>query len=398
MPAAIGLDDYRAVAPRGTVDFLARMGARLHGRRVVHVSGSRYSGVFVEVLNRLVPVMNEFGVDTTWEVMVGPADFEAGTNALRVALAGGESALTETMLARVRAVCADNAAHLPLDGDLVVAHEAAPLLLIEHRPPKGRWLWRSHGDLKRPVPRVWAYARPAIERYDGAVFSLASFAAPLSIPRYLMAPSIDPLSERNRELPRSEVTARLRRLGVPTDKPYLLQVGPFAAAQDPLGVVGAFRLVRRHHDVRLVLAGSDAPAPGSLRAELQEIAARDPDLHLVSLDPDPAPALNALERGAAIVVQKPLQTDFCLHVASAMWKGKPVVGSEAGGIPSQIVHGATGYTVDTVEGAAFRIRHLLSNPEQITRMGALGREWVRREFLITRHLAAYLGLLAHLTR
>lgn len=398
MPAAISVDDYRAVAPRGTVDFLARMGELLHGRRVVHVTGSRYSGAFVEVLNRLVPVMNEFGVDTTWEVMVGPADFEAGTSALRVALGGGESALTEALLARVRAVCADNAAHLPLDGDLVVAHEAAPLLLIEHRPPGGRWLWRSHGDLSRPLPRVWAHARPAIERYDGVVFSLAPFAAPLSVPRYLMAPSIDPLSERNRELARAEVNARLRRLGVPIDKPYLLQVGPFTAAQDPLGVVSAYRLVRRHHDVRLVLAGSETPPGGSLLPELQEIASRDPDLFVVVLDPDPAASLNALERGATIVIQKPLETDFCMHVAAAMWKGKPVVGSEVGGIPSQIVHGATGYTVDTVEGAAFRIRHLLSNPEQITRMGALGREWVRREFLITRHLAAYLGLLAHLTR
>jgi trehalose synthase len=390
------LDDYRAVAPRGSVDFMLRIAERLQGRHIVQVSVSRYGGVAAEILNRIVPILNDLGIETAWEIMLGSADFDAIVKAVSKGLEGVEQVVTEAMLARLHATCADNARRLPLDADLVIVHDAATLLLVEGRRPAGRWLWRYHGDLSSPQPQVWNALRPFVDKYDGAVFSDPKFAAPLSTLRFVIAPSIDPLSERNREMPRGEQIRHLERLGVRTDKPILLQVGPFERSQDPLGVVNAYRLVKIHHDVRLVLAGPP-PGPGGVLAETQEVASQDPDITVVELPPDPQTELNALERAATIVLQKPLFIDFGLDVATAMWKGKPVIGSLAGGIPSQIVSKVTGYTVETVEGAAFRIRHLLSNPEMIGRMGAAGREHVRRNFLITRHLGDYLALLAHLT-
>ena len=390
------LDDYRAVAPRGSVDFMLRIAERLRGRRVVQVSVSRYGGAADEILNRIVPILNDLGIEAAWEVMLGSADFEAVVTAVSKGLAGVEQVVTEGMLARLHATCAENARRLPLDADLVIVHDAATLLLVEGRPPAGRWLWRYHGDLSSRQPQLWNALRPFADKYDAAVFSAPKFAAPLSTRRFVIAPSIDPLSERNREMPRAEQSRHLERLGVRTDKPILLQVGPFERLQDPLGVVNAYRLVKMHHDVRLVLAGSP-PGPGGVLAETQEAASQDPDVTVLVLPPDPQTELNALERAATIVLQKPLFTDFGTDVATAMWKGKPVVGSLAGGIPSQIVSKVTGYTVETVEGAAFRVRHLLSNPELIGRMGAAGREHVRRNFLITRHLGDYLALLAHLT-
>ena len=390
------LDDYRAVAPRGSVDFMLRIAERLRGRRVVQVSVSRYGGAAAELLNRIVPILNDLGIETAWEVMLGSVDFDAIVTAVSKGLAGVEQVVTEAMLARLHATCADNAKRLPLDADLVIVHDAASLLLVEGRPPAGRWLWRYHGDLSTPQPQLWNALRPFVDKYDAAVFSASKFAAPLSTRRFVIAPSIDPLSERNREMPRSEQSRHLERLGVRTDKPILLQVGPFEQLQDPLGVVNAYRLVKMHHDVRLVLAGSP-PGPGGVLTETQEAASQDPDVTVIVLPPDPQTELNALERAATIVLQKPLFTDFGADVATAMWKGKPVVGSLAGGIPSQIVSKVTGYSVETVEGAAFRVRHLLSNPELIGRMGAAGREYVRRKFLITRHLGDYLALLAHLT-
>jgi trehalose synthase len=188
------------------------------------------------------------------------------------------------------------------------------------------------------------------------------------------------------------------RLQVPRDKPILLQVGPFERQHDPLGVINAFRLVKKHHDVRLVLAGPPPAPGGDVLADVREAAGQDPDIAVIVLPPDPQTELNALERAATIAIQKPLQADFTIEVATAMWKGKPVIGTIAGGIPFQMVVNVTGYTVETVEGAAFRIRQLLSNPELIGRMGAAGREHVRRNFLVTRHLSDYLALLAHLTR
>ena len=390
------LDDYRAVAPRGSVDFMLRIAERLRGRRIVQVSASRYGGAGAEILNRMVPILNDLGIETAWEVMLGSVDFDAIVTAVSKGLAGVEQVVTEAMLARLHATCADNAKRLPLDADLVIVHDAASLLLVEGRPPAGRWLWRYHGDLSTPQPQLWNALRPFVDKYDAAVFSASKFAAPLSTRRFVIAPSIDPLSERNREMPRSEQSRHLERLGVRTDKPILLQVGSFDRLQDPLGVVNAYRLVKMHHDVRLVLAGSP-PGPGGVLTETQEAASQDPDVTVIVLPPDPQTELNALERAATIVLQKPLFTDFGTDVATAMWKGKPVVGSLAGGIPSQIVSKVTGYTVETVEGAAFRVRHLLSNPELIGRMGAAGREYVRRKFLITRHLGDYLALLAHLT-
>jgi trehalose synthase len=392
------LDDYRQVAPHGAVDLLFRIGERLHGRRLVHVSASRYRGITKEVLNRLVPILNDLGIDASWEITIGAGDFEGIARTVARALTGTQQVVTETMLGRLRDVCADNAKRLRLDGDLVMVHDAAPLLLVESRSGGTRWLWRYHHDLSSPQPQLWNLLRPLAQRYDAVVFSHPRFAAPLSIPRFVIYPSVDPLSERNRDMSRAEQGIHLERLRVPRDKPFLLQIGPFERTYDPLGVVNAYRLVRKHHDVRLVLAGPPPPLGDDVLAEVQEAASADPDLCIVVLPPDPQREMNALERGAAIVIQKPLRAGFGIDVAAAMWKGKPVVGSLAGGIPVQIASGVTGYTVETVEGAAFRIRHLLSNPELIGRMGAVGREHIRQNFLITRLLGDFLALLALFTK
>lgn len=391
------LDDYRKVAPRGAVDFLLRIGERLRGRRLVHVSASRYDGGIVEVLNRVVPILNDLGVETSWEVTIGPADFDQVSRAVGKALAGTEQVITESMLARLRDTGVENARRLRLDADLVMVHDVGPIGLVEQRGPAGRWVWRCHHDLSSAQPQLWNALRPGVQRYDAAVFSLARFAAPLSIPRFIVYPSIDPLSERNREMTRAEQAVLLDRLRVARDKPILLQVGPFERQHDPLGVINAYRLVKKHHDVRLVLAGPPPAPGGDALGDVQEAASRDPDISVIVLPPDPQTELNALERAATIAIQKPLKADFTIEVATAMWKGKPVIGTIAGGIPFQMVVNVTGYTVETVEGAAFRIRQLLSNPELIGRMGAAGREHVRRNFLVTRHLSDYLALLAHLT-
>src|SRR5262249_31026503 len=367
---------------------LLRLGERLHGRSLVNISGSRYSGLTNEVLNRLVPILNDLGIDTSWGVTIGTGDFEAVTPTVARALAGAEEGGTDAMLARLREVCAENAQRLRLDADLVVVHDVAPLLLVESRTGSGRWLWGSYQDLSSPQPQLWNMLRPVAQRYDAVVFLDARFAAPLSVPRFVINPSIDPPtdrpSERNRDMGRNEQATHLDRLGVPRDKPFLLQIGPFDRSHDPLGVINAYRLVKKHYDVRLVLAG---PAPGSggdVLAEVEEAASQDPDMCVILLPPDPQTEMNALERAATIVIYKPLSTGFGINVATAMWKGKPVVGSLAGGILNQILSGVTGYTVETVEGAAFRIRHFLGNPELIGRMGAAGREHIRRNFLITR--------------
>ncbi|HUM15322.1 MAG TPA: glycosyl transferase family 1, partial [Candidatus Nitrosotalea sp.] len=316
----VKLDDYRQVAPRGTIDFLMRIGERLRGRRIVHVNASRYGGPVVEALNRVVPILSDLGVETTWEVTIGTADFDQVSRAVSKALAGTEQVITEVMLARLRETGVENARRLQLDADLVMVHDAPPLHLVEERTDAARWVWRCHQDLSSAQPQLWNALRPIIQRYNAAVFSLARFAAPLSIPRFIVYPSIDPLSERNREMTRAEQAVQMDRLRVPRDKPILLQVGPFERQHDPLGVINAYRLVKKHHDVRLVLAGP-SPAPGGdVLGDVQEAASRDPDIAVIVLPPDPQVELNALERAATIAIQKPLKADFTIEVATAMWK------------------------------------------------------------------------------
>jgi trehalose synthase len=278
-------------------------------------------------------------------------------------------------------------------------HDSQPASLVSARTG-GRWVWRCHFDCSSAQAGPWAFFRRFADQYDAAVFGLPGFEGRLGIPMYIVAPSIDPLSERNRDLAPREVSEILTSLGVARDKPLLVQVARFARACDPLGVINAYRLVKKHHDVRLVLAGTADGEPERLEllSQLLEAAHEDRDVIVLELPPEAHRQVNALQRAATIVLQKSVRAEFDLGPAEAMWKGKPVVGGYAGGLAQQIITNVTGYTVHSVEGAAFRIRHLLNNPELIPRMGAAGREHVRRSFLITRELVDGLALGVHLTR
>jgi len=389
--------EYRQVAPQGTLDILERLAARVRGRRLLHVSGGRLGGGPAEVLRATVPLLGDLGIDTRWEVTGGEPAYHATARALQAALEGGERVPTEDRLARYLATNRVNARKLDLDADLVLAYDVPPASLAEARVG-GRWIWWCHFDCSGAQQGAWAFFRPLVERFDAAVFSLPQYAHRLGVPAYLVHPSIDPLSDKNRDLAPREMQTVLAALRVPQDKPLLLQVGPFTRGHDPLGVVNAYRLVKKHHDVRLVLAGTAEDDGESLEilANLRDAAQEDRDILILELPVDAHVQLNALQRAAMIVLQKSVHEGFDLGPAEAMWKGKPVIGGATGGVAQQILHEVTGYIVRSVEGAAFRIRHLLNNREQIPRMGAAGREHARRAFLITRHLLDYLALMVHL--
>jgi trehalose synthase len=394
------LEAYRDVAPRGTLELLVRLAERLRGRRFVHVNAGRYGGGSPELLNRLVPMLQELGVESVWEVIVGDPDFYAAVRALEAGAAGREQEITAGMLRAYEETAAANAPKLPLDGDLVMVHDLAPLPLVRHRRDRGRWVWRCHSDLSQALRRVWHLLRRDVARYDATVFSLPKFAQRVPVPALIVHPSVDPLSEKNRELTRTEVQQGLDGLGIPRDKPLLVQIAPYVRSADHLGVIQAYRLAKKYVECRLVLAGggaADNPEGTAVLAELRQAADGDADIRLLVLPPDAAREINVLQRSAAIVLHKPLHEDFGLTVAEAMWKGKPVIGSFAGGIPVQVIFEVTGYVVNSVEGAAFRIRQLLDSPDLMTRFGGAAREYVRRNFLITRHLGDYLALLASLT-
>ncbi|MBI2217954.1 MAG: glycosyltransferase [Candidatus Rokubacteria bacterium] len=394
------LDDYRAVAPRGALDIIHRLAERLAGRRVLHVSAGRFGTGSAEMLTTVVPLIADVGIEASWEITGGDPPFYATARALGAALEGRERVLDDEALDHYVEMNRVNAKKLRLDADVVIVHDVQPATLVTDRPAEGRWLWRCHFDCSRPTRRAWSFMRRFLGQYDAAVFSLPKFTRRLTVPHYVIHPAIDPLSDKNRDLGPLQITRQLDALRVPRDRPLLVQVGPFTRAADPLGVVNAYRLVRRYHHVRLVLAGTAGEDQESVEVlgELREVAQHDPDVIVLELPPEAHLQINALQRAATIVLQKSLREGFGLGAAEAMWKGKPVIGGSAGGLTQQIIYDVTGYTVHSVDGAAFRIRHLLNHPELIARMGAAGREHVRRSFLATRHLTDSLALLIHVMR
>jgi trehalose synthase len=291
-----------------------------------------------------------------------------------------------------------NAKRLELEADVVMVHDPEPAALVDARAPEASWIWRCHVDLLRPQRSVWDFLRSHIVRYDAVIVSLPQFAQRLPVPQFLVYPSIDPLSDKNRDLSRIEVDRILESLGVPRDKPILFQVSRFDRSKGAVGMIETYRLIKKSHDCRLVLVGGvpEGPEENEVFSEIQNSAGGDRDIHILLRPPISDLEINALQRAATIVFQNSTREEFGLTLAEALWKGKPVIGGEIGGVTAQIVHGLTGYVVNSPEGAAFYAKRLMNEPESMTSMGLHGREYARHRFLITRELQEYLGLIIHL--
>jgi trehalose synthase len=286
-----------------------------------------------------------------------------------------------------------NAEKLDLAADCVFVHDPQPAALIKYRAA-GTWMWRCHIDVSGPRAEAWEPLKLLCRRFDSAIFSIAKFAQAMPLPKFIIPPSIDPVSDKNRDLSAEEVRSITEKLQVPADRPVILQVSRFDRFKDPIGVINAYRLVKKYNDCVLVLAGSpatDDPEGAAVLEQVREYAAGDKDIMILLLPPFSDVEINALQRTATVVLQKSLKEGFGLTVSEAMWKEKPVLGGAVGGIPLQIVHGLTGFLVYSAEGAAFRIRQLLNNPAMAERMGKNGKEHVRNNFLITREVRDYLA-------
>lgn len=394
------LDRYARVLGPGAMRALEALARRLRGHRLVMVNTTRTGGGVAEILHRVVLILNELGVPTTWEVMEGDTRFFGVTKRMHNALHGHGPSLTEEdraiYLERTRA----EARRLALDGDLVLIHDPQPAGLIEERREPGqRWVWRCHIDLSRRDLGHWEFLAPWVARYDAAIFSAIEFVPPLPNPVYLVPPSIDPFSEKNRDMTAAEVDEVLDRLGLSARPPLVTQVSRFDRIKDPLGVLEAFSMIRRRRSAQLLLAGggaSDDPEGAEVLAEVRAHAASMRDVVVLELPPGSDLEINAIQRASAVVMQKSLREGFALTVSEALWKRRAVVASAVGGIPLQVLHEQTGLLVHSVEGAALQTIRLLDNPALRQELGAEGRAHVRENFLHTREVRDYLAVFASL--
>ena len=392
------LEFYAGIVGHDVIDHLYQLSSLLKNIKVIHVNSTRKGGGVAEILEKLVPLSQELGIDTTWEVITGNERFFHCTKSMHNALQGNLLDISDELLKVYEETNAQNAERLcPAleEADVVFIHDPQPAPLLKFCPKrKGKWVWRCHIDISRPYRPVWKYLRDFIKDYDASIFHLADFAQPLPHPLYLIPPSIDPLSEKNKELEEEKVHSIYEKFNINPELPTIVQVSRFDRFKDPLGVIRAYRLAKEFiPSLQLILAGggaADDPETEIVLAEVKEVASGDPNIHILFLPPGSDRIINAIQRGADIILQKSIREGFGLTVTEGMWKGKPVIGGNTGGIRLQVINHHTGFLVNTPEGAALRIHYLFHYRDQLQTMGRKAREFVRRNFLITRHLRDYL--------
>ncbi len=389
------LEDYREVIGGPELEELKHLAGRMRGRRMKHVNSTSVGGGVAEILNRMVPLLGELGIDARWEVIKGGDDFFNVTKLFHNALHGKSEAITEEMYRTFLAYNQANAEQMDFTrDDCVFIHDPQPICLVDKRGGHdGCWVWRCHIDVSQPSPEVWQFLKPYVEKFDGMVISAPSFSQAVGIPQYLIPPSIDPLADKNRDLGQDFVDDVLEKYGIDKGRPVVTQISRFDRLKDPVGLIQAYKLARKRIDCQLVLAGggaTDDPEGLQVLEEVKSEAGDDLDIKVLHLPPGADLEINALVRGSTIVVQNSVKEGFGLTVSEALWKGKPVISRPVGGITQQVINEVTGMLVHSTEGLAYAIRFLLANPERARELGRNARQFVRSHFLITRHLRRYL--------
>lgn len=393
-----GIKDYEPIVGKSTIEELNLLSDKLKGKVIQNINSTSVGGGVAEILSRAVPLLKEIGVDARWDVIKGGEDFFRVTKSIHNALHGRKERITRASYKTFLETSRTNIENMDIYGDIVFIHDPQPIALVQKKTSKeGRkWIWRCHVDVSRPLKSVWKFLKRYIEKYDATVFSAPSFARTLKIKQFMIPPSIDPLSEKNRDLTRVETLSVLKKYGLPHNLPLVTQVSRYDRLKDPVGVIEAFKLARKYIKCHLVLAGShaaDDPEGTEVLAEVREKAKGMKDVHILVINPETNDFdINAIQRASSVVLQKSLREGFALTVTEALWKARPVVASAVGGIPLQITHKYSGMLCHSVEGAALAIKQLLNTPDYAARLGANGREHIRQNFLLTRHLKDYMLL------
>jgi trehalose synthase len=395
------LDAYAAIAGADVIRHLRQLAEPLQGKTVVHVNSTRQGGGVAEILEKLVPLTRDLGLNAHWEVITGDSDFFQCTKSMHNALQGNRLTIPGTLLDHYQDVNAQNAQQLrPMleEADFVIIHDPQPAALLKYcANRKGKWIWRCHIDASRPHRGTWRFLERFVRDYDASIFSLPQFAQALPHPEYIISPSIDPLSDKNIDLPLAELEAVRARFDIDPDLPLIAQISRFDHFKDPVGVIEAYKLARRFiPKLQLILAGggaTDDPEAEAVLSDVYAAAENEPNIKVLVLPPDAHRTINALQRITDIVIQKSTKEGFGLTVTEAMWKGKPVIGGDTGGIRLQVVNFHTGFLVNTPEGAALRIRYLFNQPKKTQEMGITVKNFVRENFLLTRQLREHLTLM-----
>jgi trehalose synthase len=393
------LEQYEPLIGAAAIERIAAKADGVRTMRVAHISSTFYGGGVTELLTPLTLMMNATGIETDWHLIQGTPGYFGCTKKLHNTLQGQSWDFSDAEKTIYEQVVFENSTRLHLDDcDAIIVHDPQPLPLITHFVDREMpWLWQCHVDLSSPYAPVWSYLRQFVEQYSAAIFSLREYGQDIQVDQQFVTPAIDPFSAKNREMSDREIREFLSNYKIPTDRPLVTQISRFDPWKDPMGVIEAFRKARDQVDCRLVLVGnnaSDDPEGGKILETIKSVA----DEGIIVLAVDDPTLVNALQRSAAVVLQKSTREGFGLTVTEAMWKGAAVIGGDVGGIRHQIKDEWNGFLVSTPDQAAARMVQLLKNPRLREQVGSRAKESVRQNFLMSRLLEDWLDLLCKYER
>ncbi len=367
----------------------------LIGKHIIHVNSTYYGGGVAEMLNSLVPLMNNIGINTGWRLLKGNPDFFTITKKFHNSLQGEKIHMTNIKKKIYEQVNESNSffSHIG-HHDCIIVHDPQPLPLINYYRKNQPWIWRVHIDLSKPNVQTWNYLKNFVKKYDRIIVSKKTFKRKIDVPQSIIYPSIDPLNHKNEDLSDRRIQKTLQKFGIEQDKPIMCQISRFDKWKDPLGVIRTFKLVRKKFNCKLVLLGSSAtddPEGQIVYDQVMKAVKDEKDIHVINYTNNHL--VNSLQRASDVIVQKSLREGFGLTVTEALWKSTPVVASNVGGIHLQIKNGYNGYLVDSVKSCAKAVEKVLKNPKKAKVMGKRGKEYIRENFLVTRHLRDYIKLM-----
>jgi len=394
------LEDYRKIAGDEAISAIYKEARRLYGRRILHINSTYYGGGVAEILNSLVPLMNNIGIEADWRILHGTPDLFTITKKFHNALQGDSINLTEI---KKRLYVGANEAfstYCHIDADCVFVHDPQPLPVIKFYKKRQPWVWRCHIDLTNPNKKLWEFLKGFILRYDMVIFSSEKYKKEdLPVEQRVIYPSIDPLSLKNKELSEKDILKYVRKAGIPNDKPVITQVSRMDPWKDPEGLLEVFKYVKEKVDCRMVYCydmALDDPEGVEIYSKVYRKAKKFVEKgDVIFVVGKHQILVNAIQRFSTVLVQNSIKEGFCLAVTEALWKGKPVVATNVGGIPLQIKDGENGFLVEpgNREQFADRIIKILEDPSIGHEVGKKAREVVRERFLITKTLLDYLRIL-----
>jgi trehalose synthase len=405
-PVSVGskfLSDYASIAGRSLVEEIRGLAEPLRGKRVLHLSATAFGGGVSEILYALVPLMVDLGLDCEWQVIYGREEFFNATKVMHNALQGNPRELSGDEWATWRRYNEINAQEMSADWDVCIVHDPQPAAVRALVPEKARhWVWRCHIDLSSPNPVTLERLLPYLNEYPAAVFHVDQYVPEgLDGLAIIIPPAIDPLAPKNMAFSTDDAIYICGQFGIDVDRPLLCQVSRFDPWKDPLGVIDAYRIVKEAQpDVQLALVGSmaaDDPEGWDYFNATVSHAGGDPDIHIFNnFNNVGSIEVNAFQSHADVVIQKSTREGFGLTVTEALWKARPVIGGNVGGIPLQVRDGESGFLVSTVEECAARSFEILADPALGKRLGRAGKESVRARFLTPRLLRDWLSLFTQL--